>query len=208
MRKIFYILLFCSAFCGATTGFAFDAKDKATVTLTLGPAWKLTPNFLADPTKTSQYEKVTDIPSPAAGQKSILIKLNDKKSPPPATQTIQSITQRVDPKPAHVATEDFINQMAQILTKGLSSKGCETGAPLNEPQVGDNFRVWVQVFQCEKSSLTGLQFYIDADPQNIYLITYTDTEYPFTLASRAAIEKEIKSALKICYQTGQCFPVQ
>jgi hypothetical protein len=55
--------------------------------------------------------------------------------------------------------------------------------------------------------LTGIQYYIDADPKNIYLITYTNTQYPFTGTSRKAAETLIKSAMKICYQ-DQCFAVQ
>jgi hypothetical protein len=125
----------------------------------------------------------------------------------PPSEKIESLSQRVEAKPVHVAPEDFVMQMGNILSQGLSGKGCETGAPYSVPQNSSSYKMWIQVFQCQKSQLTGLQFYIDADPQNIYLITYTNTQYPFTGESRANTVELIKSALKICYGTT-CYDVQ
>jgi hypothetical protein len=208
MLRLIFRSLIGAVFFAAAPAFAFAPHDQATVTLTLDPSWTTIADVLEDDPSTVKYQKITPV-SPAELK---IIQAQPKPSgrnapPPPATEYIQTLSQRTQAKPIHVPTTDFINQMAQILAGGLKSKGCQVGVPFPEQQSGDRFHVWAQVFQCQKVQLTGIQYYIDADPQNIYLITYTNTQYPFTGESRKAAETLIKSALKICYQ-DQCYAVQ
>ncbi len=208
MQRLFFRCLSSAVFFAVAPVYAFAPHDQATVTLSLDPSWTTIADVLQDDPSTAKYQKITPV-SPAELK---IIQAQPKPfgrnaPPPPPTEYIQTLSQRTQAKPIHVETTDFITQMAQILAGGLKSKGCVVGTPFSEPQSGDRFRVWAQVFECQKVQLTGIQYYIDADAKNIYLITYTNTQYPFTGESRKAAETLIKSALKICYQ-DQCSAVQ
>jgi hypothetical protein len=203
----FHSVLISALIFVAGQAYAYAPTDVATVTLAPDASWKVVANVMQDDPNTVTYQKITPL-SPAE-LKSVLAlpKPHGRNAPPPATEIIETLSQRSQPIPIHVASTDFIKQMAQILSSGLTSKGCLVGVPFAEPQSNGRFTLMAQVFQCQKSQLTGIQYYIDADPKNIYLMTYTNTQYPFTGESRKAAEGQIKSAMKICYQ-DQCYPVQ
>jgi hypothetical protein len=211
MQKVFgnFIRIFTLfSLLSAGVANAYGPQDVAAVSLSLPPDWQLVANILSDPSTTIKYQKITKLTITPDIARTMMQKPTNKKGEGlPPSERIETISQRVEAKPVHVEGEAFVMQMGDILSKGLSAKGCETGVPYSVPESGSNFKVWIQVFQCQKSTLTGLQFYIDADPQNIYLITYTDTQYPFTGDSRSNTEDMIKSALKICYGTT-CSSVQ
>jgi hypothetical protein len=182
--------------------------DQATVTLAPGAGWDMIANVLQDDPSTAKFQKTTPLPAAEIKRIEELPKPSGRNAPPPpATEIIQTLSKRTQAKPIHVPTNAFIKQMSDILAKGLSGKGCETGVPFEEPQAGDRFHLWAQVFQCEKSQLTGIQYYIDADAKNVYLITYTNTQYPFTGDSRKAAETLIKGSIQICY-ADKCYPLQ
>lgn len=184
MQKLF--LIFSAALIGAftTTAGAYTPQDQATITITPAKDWTAVPNILSNETNTLKYEKrVPKMPN-------------------------ATLTKRQETKAAHNDPNILINQMGDILKKGLTSKGCEVGLPMLEPQVSDEFKVWVQVYQCKQVKLTGLQYYIDADPQLVYLLTYTSNDYPFTAESRDKAEKEVRSMIQVCYNGKACTPVQ
>ena len=140
--------------------------------------------------------------------------LNIRSSKPqapagPQLLRAESVTTSLIPKPEQIETDVLIKQMGKSFTEDFQHKGCESGPPLPVPQASDMFRVWVQIFQCQKTKNVGLQFYIDADPASIYLVTYSDTSYPFTIESRDAAEALIKGAVSVCYKDGKdCYPLK
>jgi hypothetical protein len=184
IRSMILSTLFMGFMCTSPAS-AYTPADMATVTLTPGPEWISAANVLgADDSNTMKYEKKT------------------------GKIQIETLSKRQEKKPVHANSGALVAQMGDLLTKGLKTKGCESGMPMLEPQTGDNFKVWVQVFQCNKVKLEGLQYYVDADPQNIYLYTYTNNDYPFTPETKAAAEKEVKSLIQVCYNGKDCVGLQ
>jgi hypothetical protein len=205
---------------GTNTAYAFAADDVADVEISpdlLGKGWKWVPNVLGDSDTTSRYERKTEIvpvapaPPPTGTVPSLSLKKAPAQQQPtgPRIVRIESLTRTQVQKPPNIETDVLLKQMGAMFTSGVRGKGCESGLMTQEKETGDQFRAWIQIFQCQKSKQTGLQYTIDADPQTLYLLTYSDTHYPFTVETRDAAEAMIKGAVTICYHGGKdCYTLK
>jgi hypothetical protein len=219
----YFTTVFFGAVLFASSAWAFGPDDIADVEIApfaLGPGWKQVPNVYTDSDTTVRYERKTEIvpkapPPPktslASSVSSLTVSKKSAQQAPAGPQVIriESVTKSLIAKPEAIETNVLIGKIGTSFTQGFLRKGCESGPPIPVPQKTDMFRAWLQVFQCQKTKGTGLQFYIDADPTSIYLVTYTDTHYPFTIESRDAAEATIKNAITVCYQSGKnCLQLQ
>lgn len=101
-----------------------------------------------------------------------------------------------------------IQEMNFRIESQLGAAGCKSSGLIQLPQKNNMFSAWIETFQCSYSALSLVQLFIDADARNIYLLTYTNTEYPFTKTTEKAAFQFLKSAAKICYADKKCYSVQ
>jgi hypothetical protein len=150
------IALFCSASANA-----YSILDQSTLDLNLPPGWSLL--------------DITRNPG-------MIITNYTKKIP--LTDLAESLVEAEITKQKNQDPNAVIAEMMNQVNKQALAQHCEALDVEAVPQNNGQFKVWRQTFQCKRSKSGIIQIYIDADPQTMFLFTYTSPYYPFTTEMR------------------------
>ena len=103
---------------------------------------------------------------------------------------------------------DEVNEMIARMEKDFTKNGCINGGLTIMPQSTNKFNAWNEIIDCKKDKVNIMLFFVSPDPKSIYLFIYTNDKRPFTNAVKEESLKSIKSTIKICYQFGDCYPLE
>jgi hypothetical protein len=175
MICVFFILGFFSI-----TAQAYTILDNAIVTVVLPPGWKMDNITRKDTMIATSYTKQIS---------------------KDVSDNISEIQFTRDPTKD---PEKLVQTMSDRIKKEVIVQHCDVD-PLKVLTVPSKlFKAWGQVIQCQRSQSGIVQIYLDTDPKNLYLITYTISGYPFTPEARKTAMELLSTSIQVCYKQTPC----
>ena len=169
-------------FLVSTAASAYSLLDKSEMKLDLPPGWKLIDIKRNPGMIVSSYSKLHE----------------DTKQ----SESLVAVDLTKEPNKDPYAT---ITEMTKNVKQQALSQHCEAEELVSPSEEDTNqFRTWSQTFQCKPSRSAIIQLYVDADPHTIYLITYTNPNYPFAPDQRTVAKELLKNSVLICYKGQGC----
>jgi hypothetical protein len=160
---------------------AYTIIDQADLNLNLAPGWKL-----IDISRSTDLV-VTNYTKKASG------------SDPEESIIEAQMTKDVNKDPVIA-----IREMMDRINKQALAQHCQALETTNPPQEKNKFQVWSQTFQCKPSVSGIIQYYVDIDPETMYIFTYTSPHYPFTQEMRDKANQLLKASIEVCYKGQAC----
>jgi hypothetical protein len=160
---------------------AYTIIDQADLNLNLAPGWKLIDISRSPDLVVTNYTK------------------NAQGSDPEESLIEAQITKDIN-KDVHAV----IQEMMDRINKQALAQHCQALETTTVPQENNKFQVWTQTFQCKPSVSGIIQYYVDIDPQTMYIFTYTSPHYPFTQEMRDKANQLLKASIEVCYKGRAC----
>jgi hypothetical protein len=173
-------LLMLALFCSTPVN-AYSILEQSELDLNLPPGWKLL-NISRSPGMI-----ITDYGKQIAG-----------------TDLAEGLVEAEMTKKKGLDPNAVITEMTNQVNKQALTQHCDAQDVEVVPQDNGQFKVWRQTFQCKASQSGIIQLYIDADPDTMYLFTYTSPHYPFTSELRDTANQLLKNSIQVCYKGKSC----